>query len=133
VGAITLMYSGGSYSRQDCTNLLGGACAEVEFNDLAELFSVRCTRDGCELSYGGQSFPLDAPVSATGTSPHGHPDCGEQSWTLELEPVGEAETRGIQHPARLQGLSTTTAPASLPGDRNCLGRDEVYVIDAVPE
>ena len=132
VGAITLLYSGGAFERQECVDLLATGACDVEFSELDEPLSVRCTVDACELALNGQTFSLDGPVSTSQTVPH-FPGCGTQDWTLDLAPVGTSVTRGIEHPARLQGRLTGHAPASLPPGQNCLGRDEVYVIDAVPQ
>jgi hypothetical protein len=129
--AISLTYAGGTATRQDCTDLLGqGDCATVEYNEFDPL-AVRCTPEGCQVTFIGQPVDLAGGVATSGTAPHA-PGCGTQQWTLDLRAVGTTTTRGIEHPARLVGRATTEAPASVTPTLNCLGRSEVYEYDAAP-
>ena len=130
--AIALSYSGGTLSRRVCTNLEGGPC-ETSSSDFDPL-AVRCTAQRCTVDdFGEVAVPLVPGLSRSGTLLNTRfPECPPLFWTLTLEPVGRAVTRGIGHPARLVGTAATvTVPSSTPGS-NCLGAEEEYTYDAVP-
>lgn len=130
--AISLTYTGGTFTRRVCTDLLSpGACVPTStgFDPLP----VRCTPQQCQVTIFGQTVPLTATTNATGAFPYAGPQCGTAPWSVELRAVGSKVTRGIKHPARLVGQGTLTGQAQVLPDADCIGADEAYQYDAAPE
>ncbi|CAN5752900.1 hypothetical protein BH10ACT1_BH10ACT1_13500 [soil metagenome] len=133
--AITVVYSGGTFTRKVCTDLLdSGACSTVVFDEFDPL-TVRCTPEGCSTQFAEHTVVLSSDVSESFETAHSADpdDCAVQSFTLELHAVGSMTTHGIRHPARLTGRATNEALAEVLPTANCLGRSEVYEYDAVPQ
>lgn len=128
--AIQLEYAGGSVVRHECSDASGkGGCA---YFDPPGPISVYCTADGC-TAYSFGSGSIDGPLSLRGQTAAETKGCQQTSWTIDLTPVGVAETQGLRHPARIAGTITQSRPAEvLPDGTSCLGAEDEYRYDASP-
>lgn len=130
--AISLSYSGGALTQNECTDASGGGeCSRL--NTPFVPLTVRCTPEGCTVyNFDGAGVALRGPVTLSGTTSTAEDGCQETTWTLNLVPSGEATTEGIRHPARLTGQGRTSRPAEVLATINCLGAAETFSYDATP-